>query len=283
MDRRLPFIPLILTGFCLPRTPPFSSDEETEGEEETEEEEEEELPQKHKQDRVYQHKVPQPRIIQSQPKAGQARPTHGKPVHARPSHIKPVHIRTNLAPPPQQLKGPVVHTSRRAVNTTTGVVPGVESEGEWTEGSEMEEIDLQQLQNHKDQNGNVKKTANNNLVKDLTKSLEKQLADRGPKKPAGGVSTVPESNNVVRELKYTEMDDSSEDWDVSSLEDLAGPGDSKPAHSSVPVRKSLDSSGTSIWDTSTGNRQKGLSEGGTGSTLKSSLVSVSDFSDSDDV
>lgn len=269
-----------------PKTPPFSSDEETEEEEEeTEEEGEEELPQKHRQERVYQHKGPQPRIIQSQPKASQARPTHGKPVHARPSHTKPVHTRTNLAPPPkpQQLKGPVVHTSRTAVNTTKGVVPGVESEGEWTEGSEMEEIDLQQLQNYKDQNGNVKKTANNNLVKDLTKSLEKQLADRGPKKPVGGVSTVPVSKDVVRELKYTEMDESSEDWDVSSLEDLAGPGVSKPAPSSAPVRKSLDSSGTSVWGTSTGTGQKGLSEVGTGSTLKSSLVSVSDFSDTDDI
>lgn len=169
------------------------------------------------------------------------------------------------------------------MNTTKGVVPGVESEGEWTEGSEMEEIDLQQLQNYKDQNGNVKKTANNNMVKDLTKSLEKQLADRGPKKPVGGVSTVPVSKDVVRELKYTEMDESSEDWDVSSLEDLAGPGVSKLAPSSAPVRKSLDSSGTSVWGTSTGTGQKGLSEVGTGSTLKSSLVSVSDFSDTDDI
>jgi hypothetical protein len=36
----------------------------------------------------------------------------------------------------------------------------VESEGEWTEGSELEEIDQQQLQNYKDQNGNVQKTTN---------------------------------------------------------------------------------------------------------------------------
>lgn len=40
-----------------------------------------------------------------------------------------------------------------------------------------------------------------NLVKDLTKSLEKQLADRGPKKPPGGVSILPERKDVVRELK----------------------------------------------------------------------------------
>lgn len=42
-----------------------------------------------------------------------------------------------------------------------------------------------------------------NLVKDLTKSLEKQLADRGPKKPLGGVTTLPERKDkaVVRELK----------------------------------------------------------------------------------
>ena len=42
-----------------------------------------------------------------------------------------------------------------------------------------------------------------NLVRDLTKSLVKQLADRGPKKPLGGVSILPESKDkdVVRELK----------------------------------------------------------------------------------
>lgn len=114
------------------------------------------------------------------------------------------------------------------------------------------------------------------------------------------------------------MDESSEDWDVSSLEDLALPEGSKAAPGPAPVRKSLDSSGTSVWGTSTGKRgqhmlvnelttgkgsilalyvcvcclvficgcvcvSSGLSETGTGSTLKSSLVSVSDFSDTDDI
>ncbi|XP_062303253.1 cilium assembly protein DZIP1 isoform X4 [Osmerus eperlanus] len=266
-----------------PRTPPFSSDEESEDEGETEEEEEEEeQPQKQRQERGPQHKAPPPRTPQPQPKPSQGRPTHTKPIPARPSHAKTT--RSNLSqtqpPPPktqQQPRGPAVNK-----NKTTGktAVTAVESEGEWTDGSEMEEIDLPQLQNYTDQNGNVGKTTNSNLVKGLTKSLEKQLADRGPKKPVGGVSTLPESKDVVRELKYTEMDESSEDWDVSSLEDLALPEGSKPAPGPAPVRKSLDSSGTSVWGTSTGKR--GLSETG-GSTLKSSLVSVSDFSDTDDI
>ncbi|XP_046887067.1 zinc finger protein Dzip1 isoform X3 [Hypomesus transpacificus] len=281
-----------------PRTPPFSSDEESEDEEETEEEEEEEeeQPQKQRPERGPQHKAPPPRTTQPQPKPSQGRPTHTKPIQARPTHTKPTparpsHAKTtrsNLSqtqpPPPktpQQPKGRVVDKNKTAVNAGRTAVTAVESEGEWTDGSEMEEIDLQQLQNYTDQNGNVGKTTNNNLVKGLTKSLEKQLADRGPKKPVGGVSTLPESKDVVRELKYTEMDESSEDWDVSSLEDLALPEGSKAAPGPAPVRKSLDSSGTSVWGTSTGKR--GLSETGTGSTLKSSLVSVSDFSDTDDI
>lgn len=104
-------------------------------------------------------------------------------------------------------------------------------------------------------------------------------------------------------IQYTN-DDDEDDWDISSLDDLSVP---------APVRKSLDSdSATSVWGTSTGKGQKtgqslslsqtwlhagpfilhlqplmmfirspGLNEAGTGSTLKSSLVSVSDWSDDD--
>lgn len=89
------------------------------------------------------------------------------------------------------------------------------------------------------------------------------------------MTTLPERKDkaVVRELKYTN-DDDEDDWDISSLDDLSVP---------APVRKSLDSdSATSVWGTSTGKGQKtGLNEAGTGSTLKSSLVFVSDWSNDD--
>ncbi|XP_014005983.2 cilium assembly protein DZIP1 isoform X4 [Salmo salar] len=255
-----------------PKTPPFSSDDESSSEEE---EEEEEPPQKPRQEqRVPHHRASQPRP--TQPKTTpHHKLTLSKPVQARSSNPKQVQPITTQAQPykPQQPRS-------TAVNTTKTAVTVVESEGEWTEGSELEEVDPQQLQNYKDQNGNVQKTTNNNLVKDLTKSLEKQLADRGPKKPPGGVSILPERKDVVRELKYTNEDD-EDDWDISSLDDLSVPAPvGKPT---APLRKSLESdSATSVWGTSTGKGQKtGLNEAGTGSTLKSSLVSVSDWSDDD--
>uniref|UniRef100_A0A674EUF3 DAZ interacting zinc finger protein 1 n=1 Tax=Salmo trutta TaxID=8032 RepID=A0A674EUF3_SALTR len=244
-----------------PKTPPFSSDNES-----TEEESEEKPPQKPRQEqRVPHHRA-------SQPKPTQPKTTpHHKLTQSKPVQARSGQPRTTQAQPykPQQPRS-------AAVNTTKMGVTVVESEGEWTGESELEEIDPQQLQNYKDQNGNVQKTTNNNLVKDLTKSLEKQLADRGPKKPLGGVSTLPErkDKDVVQELKYTNDDDDEDDWDISSLDDLSVP---------APVRKSLDSdSATSVWGTSTGKGQKtGLNEAGTGSTLKSSLVSVSDWSNDD--
>uniref|UniRef100_A0A4W5MLM4 DAZ interacting zinc finger protein 1 n=1 Tax=Hucho hucho TaxID=62062 RepID=A0A4W5MLM4_9TELE len=256
------------------KTPPFSLDDESTEEEESEKEEE--PPQKPRQEQ----RVPHRRASQPKPTQPKTTPHHkltqSKPVQDRSGQPKPVQPRTTQAQPykPQQPRS-------AAVNTTKMAVTVVESEGEWTEESELEEIDPQQLQNYEDQNGNAQKTTNNNLVKDLTKSLEKQLADRGPKKPLGGVSTLPERKDKdVRELKYTNEDD-EDDWDISSLDDLSVPAPvGKPT---APVRKSLDSdSATSVWGTSTGKGKKtGLNEAGTGSTLKSSLVSVSDWSDDD--
>uniref|UniRef100_A0A8C7JT36 DAZ interacting zinc finger protein 1 n=1 Tax=Oncorhynchus kisutch TaxID=8019 RepID=A0A8C7JT36_ONCKI len=236
-----------------PKTPPFSSDDKSTEEEDSEEEK---PPQKSRQEqRVPHHRV-------SQPKPTQPKTTpHHKLTQSKPVQARSGQPRTTQAQPykPQQPRSAAVNTTKMGVNV-------VESEGEWTEGSELEEIDQQQLQNYKDQNGNVQKTTNNNLVKDLTKSLEQQLADRGPKKPLGGVSFLPERKNkdVVRELKYTN-DDDEDDWDISSLDDLSVPAPvGKPT---APVRKSLDSdSTTSVRGTSTGKGQKtGLNEAGTGS------------------
>ncbi|MCI4375089.1 hypothetical protein PGIGA_G00105110 [Pangasianodon gigas] len=159
-----------------------------------------------------------------------------------------------------------------------------ESESEWTEGSEMEEISLDQLQKHTDQNGNVPKTSCS-YVKALSNNLEKQPADQGHKKTAGIAipdkpAGVTNTNDAVWEIKHTDfVDDNDDDWDISSLEDVP------PAHksSSAPVKNSIDKSldtSTSVWGTFTGRGQEpGLKD--TGSTLKSSIVTVSDWDDSD--
>ncbi|MEQ2166055.1 hypothetical protein GOODEAATRI_023775 [Goodea atripinnis] len=136
--------------------------------------------------------------------------------------------------------------------------------------SEMVEIDPRQLHGFKDQNGNIDKGNHN-------KDLEE-----------------------------------SSDWMVSSLEDKQEASKPTSLRGSGPLRKSLDSSSTSVWGTSTAKGPKsgqwdvwmflghffpfhfsstrvlllclaGLTETGTGSTLKSSLYSLSDISDSDDI
>ncbi|XP_056607460.1 cilium assembly protein DZIP1 isoform X2 [Triplophysa dalaica] len=231
------------------KTPPFSSDEETS---EEEEESEEEAPQTQK-------KAPQ------------------------------VNRTTVKAQMPKTHLSSTTHTTTPADRTAVTTLSM--SDSEWMDGSEMDEINVSQLNKHKDQNGNVEKTSYSN-VKALGKSLEKQLEARGPKKPAGGVNMFQESPTVVKnikddekkDLKYTDEDD-DDDWDISSLEDV--PAVSKPNRSPAPIRRSLDKSldtSTSIWGSSAPKGQKaGLTDAGTGSTLKSSLVTVSDWDDTDEI
>ncbi|XP_067315085.1 cilium assembly protein DZIP1 isoform X2 [Pseudorasbora parva] len=238
------------------RTPPFSSDEDSSEEEETSEEE---APQTQKKSVL----VNRPTVKAQTAKTQQRSTPHTPAVRSA---------------------APVISTDVTALS---------ESDSEWTDGSEMKEINLSQLHKHTDQNGNVENITHSN-VKAIGKSLEKQLATRGPKKPAGGVNTFLEKPTAVKntkqdakkELKFTDEDDDDDDWDISSLEDV--PTVPKPSQCPVPViRKSLDKSldtSTSVWGSSTGKGQKpGLTDAGTGSTLKSSLVTVSDWDDSDEI
>ncbi|XP_016423455.1 zinc finger protein Dzip1-like [Sinocyclocheilus rhinocerous] len=241
------------------RTPPFSSDEESSEEEESSKEEE--TPQTQKKSTLVNSTT-----VKAQTAKTQQRSTPPAPA-----------VRSAAA---------VISADRTDVTALS------ESDSEWTDGSEMEELNLSQLHKHTDQNGNVEKITHSN-VKTLSKSLEKQLEARGPKKPAGGVNMLLEKPTAVKnikqdakkELKYTDEDDEDDDWDISSLEDV--PAVTKPSQCPVPIRKSLDKSldtSTSVWGSSTAKGQKpGLTDAGTGSTLKSSLVSVSDWDDSDEI
>ncbi|KAA0713233.1 Zinc finger protein [Triplophysa tibetana] len=231
------------------KTPPFSSDEETS---EEEEESEEETP-----------------------------PTQKKAPQVNRTTVKAQMPKTHLSSTP--------HTTTPADRTAVTALSM--SDSEWMDGSEMDEINVSELHKHTDQNGNVEKTSYSN-VKALSKSLEKQLEARGPKKPPGGVNMFQERPTVVKnikhdekkDLKYTDEDD-DDDWDISSLEDV--PAVSKPNRSPAPIRRSLDKSldtSTSIWGSSAPKGQKaGLTDAGTGSTLKSSLVTVSDWDDLDEI
>ncbi|XP_038572919.1 zinc finger protein Dzip1 isoform X3 [Micropterus salmoides] len=251
-----------------PKTPPFSSDEESE---EEESDIEEEKPQKHQ-----RGKSPQTRLHQATPV--QIRASKASPVQAR--QAPAMH---SFSYNPQQGRGSAGSVTKTAL-TKMESDEEEEDDDEWSEVSELQEIDPRQLQSHKDQNGNVDKRnfGKENKVNDLARKMEKQFAERAVKKPAGGISILPERKDEVEELTYTDLEESS-DWMVSSLEDRQEI--SKPAQGSAPTRKSLDSPSTSVWGTSTGKGPKsaGLTEAGTGSTLKSSLCSLSDISDSEDI
>ncbi|XP_072317928.1 cilium assembly protein DZIP1 isoform X3 [Eucyclogobius newberryi] len=216
-------------------TPPFSSDDESE-EEETDAEEDLQLDQRNKSSAVQNRTTP---ILTKQ---------------ASVTSINNLQSRG--------LTGGVTKTT----------VTQMDSEDEnW---SEVSEIFPKEQQSFKDQNGNVEKKSfgKENKISEMGKIIEKQFTDRLGKKPAGGISILPERKGEVQELSCTDLEESNE-W-VSSLEEKL----SKPAQSSVPLRKSLDSASTSVWGTSTG---KGPKSTGTGSTLKSSICSISDVSDDD--
>ncbi|KAL4618084.1 zinc finger protein Dzip1-like isoform X2 [Arapaima gigas] len=178
-----------------------------------------------------------------------------------------------------------VQKSRAAVISVSGpsALPA-DSDTEETDGSIMEEINPQQLQLYKQPSQKEEKVFQGGLVKDLTKDLERQIADRSTKKPAGGVDVLWDKNNMLQKLKGPEKEDdddnNDDDWDISSLED--NPPVTKPVHSSAPVKKSVDSASTSIWDSSTAKAHKGFNETEAHNTLKSSLVTLSDWSDSED-
>uniref|UniRef100_A0A8C4XCG7 Uncharacterized protein n=2 Tax=Erpetoichthys calabaricus TaxID=27687 RepID=A0A8C4XCG7_ERPCA len=168
--------------------------------------------------------------------------------------------------------------------TSKASVNSFESDNDWTDVSEMEEIDPGLLSKNHKQNKGAREAVSSVTVKELTDTIERQLASRtAVTKPVGGVDVVkvPEKKEVAKELKLSDVED--DDWDISSIEE------SKPSvpEKSQPVfnaRKSTESnSSTSIWGTYTGKGGKErLQEGDASSTLKSSLVTVTDWSDSSD-
>ncbi|XP_068165335.1 cilium assembly protein DZIP1 isoform X2 [Antennarius striatus] len=232
------------------KTPPFSSDEDSEDQTDTEDD--------HPEARRRRSPIP---------RAGKASPDR-RPVVTR-----------SFSSVRQQ-------TAASAGGVTKTAVAKMQSDEEddgWSDVSELEEIPRTLLQSHKDQSGNVdkKKFGDGNKINELARTVEKQLAGRVVKKPPGGVSILPERKDEVQELTYTDLEEGSE-WMVSSLEERQEPP--KPAQGSGPLRKSLDSPSTSVWGSSTGRDPRpGLTGGGTGSTLRGSLCSLSDVSDSEDI
>lgn len=121
----------------LSRTPPFSSDEEESEEEDSDTEEEQPL--KHQ------------RGIQQQP-----RPNQAAPIQIRASKASPILERQ--AAVRQSSASSLQHSHVKTAGPTKTAVTQIESdeeEDDWSDVSELEEIDPKRLQSYKDQNGNM--------------------------------------------------------------------------------------------------------------------------------
>lgn len=129
------------------RTPPFSSDEESEEETEIEEE-----PPKHQ-----RGKSQQPSLKQ------------GVPVQTKTSKVIPVlarqaAVRQSFSTSPQQTTVLDTHVTRTVVTK----LASDDEEDDWSDVSELQEINSRQFQSSKDQNGNVD---NRSVVKGKWHSL----------------------------------------------------------------------------------------------------------------
>ncbi|XP_042699610.2 cilium assembly protein DZIP1 isoform X2 [Chrysemys picta bellii] len=158
-----------------------------------------------------------------------------------------------------------------------GMVTG-KSDMDWTEESEMEEIET------------PSKPSKGALIQKLTEQVEKTLSSHGNKnKPAGGINVTQAfiKKEDAQELKFTEVDD--DDWDISSVEEenclLAK---DERGRKGTAVQKNNESNTASMvhaWGVPKANmpKEEGFHDADTTSTLKSSLVTVTDWSDSSDI
>ncbi|XP_006879688.1 PREDICTED: zinc finger protein DZIP1 [Elephantulus edwardii] len=160
------------------------------------------------------------------------------------------------------------------VTKNTAVKDSSKSDTDWTEGSEAEDVVLPPKPT-----GTAFKTGTERVDKAV-------LTQKTVNKPVGEVS-VGEAfkKESQEELKCTDVDD--DDWDISSLEEdkVLGVKAEKDQKEPPAVKNEPKSTHVaSAWGASNPNRPKGEGhQENELSTLKNSLVSVSDWSDSSDI
>ncbi|XP_055282544.1 cilium assembly protein DZIP1 isoform X2 [Moschus berezovskii] len=150
----------------------------------------------------------------------------------------------------------------------------VKSDTDWTEGSEIEDSEV-----------SPKPTGTS--IKTLTGKVEKTISShRNMNKPVGGINVADAFiKKELKDLKCTDVDD--DDWDISSLEEdrsmgrKAGREQKDPP---PPVKNESNSAQVpNAWGAANPKGPKGEGPQDESSTLKSSLVTVTDWSDSSDV
>ncbi|XP_014431524.2 cilium assembly protein DZIP1 isoform X4 [Pelodiscus sinensis] len=166
--------------------------------------------------------------------------------------------------------------SRNSTNNC-GMVTG-KSEKDWTEESEMRETET------------PSKPSKDAVIQKLTEQVEKTLSSHGNQnKTPGGINVTQAfiKKEDAQELKFTEVDD--DDWDISSVEEenclLAKDGREQKGTAVLKNSESNTASMVHAWGVPKTNlpKEEGFHDADTTSTLKSSLVTVTDWSDSSDI
>uniref|UniRef100_A0A4W2H1W1 Cilium assembly protein DZIP1 n=1 Tax=Bos indicus x Bos taurus TaxID=30522 RepID=A0A4W2H1W1_BOBOX len=165
--------------------------------------------------------------------------------------------------------------SSKSNKSSFGKSTVVKSDTDWTEGSEIEDSDI-----------SPKPTGTS--IKTLTGKVEKTVSNhRNMNKPVGGINVADAfiKKELKEDLKCTDVDD--DDWDISSLEEdrsigrKAGREQKEPP---PPVKNESNSTQVpNAWVAANPKGPKGEGPQDESSTLKSSLVTVTEWSDSSDV
>ncbi|NXE06867.1 DZIP1 protein, partial [Lophotis ruficrista] len=138
-----------------------------------------------------------------------------------------------------------------------------------------------------EETGTPVKTSKGTVIQKLAEQVGKSLSNHGEKnKPAGGINVAQAfiKREEVQELKFTGADE--DDWDTSSIEEdfLLMKDDKGQNASTVQKKESNAASVVHAWGLPKRSvpKEEGLHEADNTSTLKSSLVTVTDWSDSSD-
>ncbi|NWR76624.1 DZIP1 protein, partial [Centropus unirufus] len=136
--------------------------------------------------------------------------------------------------------------------------------------------------------GTPAKTSKGTVIQKLTEQVGRSLSNQSNKnKPPGGINVAQAffKKEEVQELKFTEVEE--DDWDISSIEeDVLLLKDDK-GQKALPVQKKEANAASVVhaWGLPKRNtpKEEGLPETDNTSTVKSSLVTVTDWSDSSDL
>ncbi|NXY43525.1 DZIP1 protein, partial [Ceuthmochares aereus] len=137
-------------------------------------------------------------------------------------------------------------------------------------------------ENEAEGTGTPAKTSKGTVIQTLTEQVGKSLSNHGNKnKPAGGINVA---QAFIKKEEFTEGDE--DDWDISSIEEdvLLMKDDKGQKASTVQKDESKAASVVHAWSLPKKStpKEEGLHEADNTSTLKSSLVTVTDWSDSSD-